>query len=310
MSTFIKKAELPALILKIGLGLVFVVSAILKLFDMDQFELYIYSYHFFSLNFSFLVARAAIIIELVLGIGLISNIFHKLMWWGSVAMLIGYTGLLIYALLMGRTDNCHCFGDMIRFNPIQSLLKNVVLMVLFILVYRVKEFQFKGRWLALTAMAVLCSVVVFALNPPDNYTPSYNKTNNLQTDLFKEALLEPPLNTLELTKGKKVVGILSSSCDLCKITAKKLSLMQSYYEFPDQDVVYIFMGSDESIERFYIESESTRYQYVIFDNLKRLLKINNGAFPLLVLMNEGEVVHEYGYRNMNEEEIKYFFQSR
>ena len=122
------------LALKMLLGVVFIVSAVLKILDMDQFEIYIYSYHFFSLNFSFLVARAAIIVELVLGIGLVSNCFHKLMWWGSVAMLIGYTLLLIYALRLGRTDNCHCFGDYLQFNPWQSILKNLVLLALFALV--------------------------------------------------------------------------------------------------------------------------------------------------------------------------------
>ena len=63
--------------LKVLLGSVFIVSAVLKILDMDRFELYIYSYHFFSLNFSFLVARAAIIVELVLGIMLVFNCLHK-----------------------------------------------------------------------------------------------------------------------------------------------------------------------------------------------------------------------------------------
>ncbi len=94
------KTILP-IALKMLLGVVFIVSAMLKIFDMDQFEIYIYSYHFFSLNFSFLVARAAIIVELVLGIGLVSNCLHKLMWWGSMAMLLGYTLLLIYAVHLG-----------------------------------------------------------------------------------------------------------------------------------------------------------------------------------------------------------------
>ena len=75
--------------LKVLLGLVFIVSAILKVVDMDKFEIYIYSYHFFSLNFSFIVARLAIILELVLGFGLISHTLHKLYWWGSMAMLVG-----------------------------------------------------------------------------------------------------------------------------------------------------------------------------------------------------------------------------
>ena len=118
-----KSNRLP--ILKIILGLVFVVSAVLKIADMDKFEIYVFSYHFFSLNASFLVARAVIILELVLGVGLMSNCLHKLMWWGSVLMLLGYTGLLVYALALGRTDNCHCFGDILQFNPWQSIIENV-----------------------------------------------------------------------------------------------------------------------------------------------------------------------------------------
>ena len=116
------------IVMKVLLGLVFIASAILKIIDLDQFEIYVYSYHFFSLNTSFLVARAAIIIELVLGIGLVSNTLHKLYWWGSMAMLVGYTLLLLYALHMGRTDNCHCFGDFLQFDPKQSLVSTQYLM--------------------------------------------------------------------------------------------------------------------------------------------------------------------------------------
>ena len=84
--------------LKVLLGLVFIISAVLKILEMDRFEIYIYSFHFFSLNFSYLVARAAIIVELVLGIGLIANYLHKLMWWGSMVLLLGYSLLLLYAI--------------------------------------------------------------------------------------------------------------------------------------------------------------------------------------------------------------------
>ena len=301
--------KIAPIVLKILLGLVFIVSAILKIADMDKFEIYIYSYHFFSLNFSFLVARAAIILELVLGIGLVSNCFHKLMWWGSVLMLLGYTGLLVYALILGRTDNCHCFGDYLQFNPWQSILKNIVLLALFMLVYRVKGWRLRGEWIALIAVALGCAVAVFVISPPDNYTPSYDERYNLQRDLFQEALQQPPLDTLQLQEGKKVVGIFSSGCEFCMMTAHKLSLMQRFYGFPEEDVLFVFMGTEEGVERFYQESESTQYPYVIYEDVINLLKINNGMFPILVLMNDGEVVYEYGFRNMKEAEIKAFFQA-
>lgn len=296
-----------ALFLKILLGIMFIVSAVLKIVDMDKFEIYIYSYHFFSLNFSFLVARAAIIAELVLGIGLASNCFHKLMWWGSVLMLIGYTGLLVYALILGRTDNCHCFGDYLQFNPWQSIVKNVVLLALFALIYKVKGWRFKCDWIALVAMVLGCIGVVFAVSPPDNYTSSYKPSHDLNHELFAEALRQPPLDSVKLTEGKKVVGIFSSGCDYCMMTAQKLSLMQRFYGFPEEDVFYVFMGTEEGVESFYQESESTNYPYIIYNDVVNLLKINNGVFPIVILMNDGEIVGEYGFRNMKEDEIKTFF---
>ena len=274
---------------------------------MDRFEIYVYSYHFFSLNFSFLVARAAIIVELVLGVGLVSNCFHKLMWWGSVLMLLGYTGFLVYALTQGRTDNCHCFGDYLQFNPWQSIIKNVVLVALFALIYRLKGRRFKHDVLALAGIIVACCIVVFVISPPDNYTPNYKASQDLNRDLFEEALQQPPLDTIDLQEGKKVVALLSSSCEYCMMAAQKLSLMQQFYGFPKKDILFIFMGNEESVRDFYQESESTAYPYVIYEDVLYLLKINNGMFPLVVMMDNGTIVHEYGFRNMKEEEIKEFF---
>lgn len=297
------------LILKFLLGVLFIVSAILKIIDMDRFEIYVFSYHFFSLNFSFLVARAAIIVELVLGIGLLSNCLHKLMWWSSVLMLLGYTGLLVYALILGRNDNCHCFGDFLQFNPWQSIIKNVILLALFALIYKVKGHRFKSDWIALVAMTLGCGAIVFLISPPDNFTPSYDPSHDLNRELFKNALLQPPLDRFDLTEGKRVVGIFSSGCEYCMMAAQKLSLMQQFYGFPEEKVFFVFMGTEEGVENFYQETESTHYQYIIFEDVVNLMKINNGVFPIVVLLDNGEIVGEYGFRNMKENEIKAFFQN-
>lgn len=299
--------EIAPVVLKVLLGLVFIVSAVLKILDMDKFEIYIYSYHFFSLNCSFLVARVAIIMELILGIGLVSNCLHKIMWWGSMVMLIGYTLLLLYALVLGRTDNCHCFGDYLQFNPWQSMIKNVVLVLLFLLVYKVKEWKMPFRWLGLCGVVLASTVAVFAISPPDNITSSYIPDQNLQTELFNEALSEPPLDSLNLSEGKQVICFFSTSCDYCQMAARKLSLMQQFYGFPSENITYVFMGSEEGIVKFYEKSESAHYRDVLYPDVVKLLKIFNGNFPTIVFMNDGAVVHEYGFRSMREEEIKAFF---
>ena len=293
--------------LKVLLGLVFIVSAILKIVDMDRFEIYIYSYHFFSLNFSFLAARFAIILELVLGVGLISHTMHKLYWWGSMAMLVGYSLLLIYALTLGRTDSCHCFGDFLQLDPKQSLIKNGVLMLLFLLIYRMESWKTPFRWLILILAIMASSIGVFVASPPDNYTSNYNPDHNLQTEFFGTMLDEAPLDSLNLREGKQVVCFFSTGCDYCQMAARKLSLMQQFYGFPEENITYLFVGNEEGIAKFYEQSESARYRDVLYPDVTRLLKAVDGDMPTIVFMENGEVVHEYGFRNMNEDEIKAFF---
>jgi len=293
-------------VLKVLLGLVFIVSAVLKVFDMDRFEIYIYSYHFFSLNASFIVARLAIILELVLGVMLISNCLHKLVWWGSMAMLAGYTLLLIYALYLGRTDSCHCFGDYLQLDPKHSLIKNGVLMLLFLLIYKMEGRKTPFRWLILLLTIMAASIGVFVASPPDNFTAASHPEQNLQIELFDEMLDEPPLDILNLKEGKQVVCFFSTGCEFCQMAAHKLSLMQQYYGFPEDNITYVFMGSEDGIERFYELSESARYHDVLYPDVARLLKAVNGNLPVIVFLDNGQVVHEYGFRNMDEAEIEAF----
>ena len=293
--------------LKVLLGLVFIVSAILKVFDMDRFEIYVYSFHFFSLNFSFLAARFVVVLEMVFGIGLISHTLHKMYWWGSMAMLAGYIILLFYALHVGRTDSCHCFGDFFQLDPKQSLIKNGVLIFLFLLIYRMESRETPFRWLILCLAIMASTIGVFVASPPDNYTSNYDSDHNLHTELFDTMLDEAPLDSLNLREGKQVVCFFSTGCDYCQMAARKLSLMQQFYGFPEENITYLFVGNEEGIAKFYGQSESARYRDVLYTDVTRLLKAVDGNMPTIVFLENGEVVHEYGFRNMNEDEIKAFF---
>lgn len=290
--------------LKVLLGLVFIISAVLKVFDLDRFEIYVYSYQIFSLNFSLLVARVAIIIELVLGICLIANVLHRLIWWGSMVMLGIYTLLLLYALYIGRTDSCHCFGDFLQLDPKQSLIKNTVLMLLFLLLYKMESWNTPFRWLILSLAVMASSIGVFVASPPDNYTSNFLPEHNLQVELFNEMLDEAPLASLSLREGKQIVCFFSTGCDYCQMAARKLSLMQQFYGFPEDRITYLFIGNEEGIIKFYVQSESAQYRDVLHPDVVRLLKTVNGNLPTIVFMENGEVVYEYGFRNMNEAEIK------
>lgn len=292
--------------LKVLLGLVFIVSAVLKLFDMDQFEIYVFSYHFFSLNGSFIVARMAIILELVLGVMLVTNCLHKLIWWGSMAMLCGYTLLLMYALVLGRTDSCHCFGDFLQLDPKMSLVKNGILILLFLLVYKMEAWKTPFRWLILCLVVLASSIGVFVASPPDSLTSCSDPEHNLQTELFDAMLDDAPLDSLRLREGKQIVCFFSTGCEYCQLAAHKLSLMQRFYCFPEERITCLFVGNEDDLPEFYEKSQSTPYREVLYPDVARLLKAVDGNLPTLVLLEDGKVAHEYNYRNMKEEEIKAF----
>ena len=295
---------------KILLGLFFLVSAVLKFLAMDSFEIYIYSFHFFSLNASFMIARLAIILEAILGIGLISNTLHKVYWWGSLAMLTGYTLLLLYALYIGRTDSCHCFGDFIQLDPKQSLIKNGVLIFIFLMIYNSEELETPLRWPFFFLNIMASTIAVFVISPPDNYTPNYDPEHVVQMELFEETLNQPPFVNMNLREGKKVLCFFSTSCEYCEMAARKLSLMQRFYGFPAKNITCVFVGTSLGVARFYKEVGSPAYRYILCDDIVKVLELIDGNVPVIVFMENGEVVHEYGFRNMREDEIKAFFEEK
>lgn len=293
--------------IKILLGLVFIASAVLKLCELDLFELYIYSYHFLSLNLSFLVARVVIIAELVFGIGLVSNTLHKFYCWGSMAMLLGYTLLLMYAIFSGRTDSCHCFGDYLQLNPKQSLLKNIALMLLLLPVYQVRGWGSSFGWRFFSLALIVSGVIVITVSPPDNFTSAYNSEANMNEENFQSLISDPPLDTFNLNEGKQVVCFFSTGCENCQMAAQKLSLMQQYYGFPVECITCVFMGVEENISEFYAKAHAPEYRFVLYPDVVRMVKAIRGQFPTVVLVGNGSVVETYAFRDMKEAEIKAFF---
>lgn len=148
--------------LKILLGAVFVFSAVSKFVTIDTFEIYVYSFGLFPLVLCFYFSRLLIGAELLLGVALISNRNHRFTTITSLLFLLLFVVFLVYAQLIGRTDNCHCFGDLLSFNPMQSILKNAVMIMALLFVYKYTGQEWHPRWWLLLVIYLLL-IVLFAL---------------------------------------------------------------------------------------------------------------------------------------------------
>ena len=284
------KQPVAVLVLRFLLAAVFMVSAVAKLFAIDDFELYVFSYGFFSLNASYLVARICIAVEFLVGL------FLALGWWArwvqllALAMLLFFSLFLCYAALVGRTDSCQCFGRLADFSPAQSLLKNALLIVLVLLLSRVSRFSRISRpsrlYRFLSVLFVLASfVAVFCISVPDNWMFGAEEVRYDKV-LFEEALSpEGALAEDGLAEGHQLVAFVTPGCPYCRMTREKLSSIASRHHL------------DTAAIHYYEPQE-------LPDGL--FLQITYGQRPLILLIDNGVPVVTYHYRNINEKEVADF----
>ncbi len=373
-----------AIVLKIMLGAMFIISAVSKFVTVDAFEMYVYSFGLMGLGLCCHVTRLVIGAELVLGVALISNRYHRFTTLTALLFVLSFIVFLAYAHFIGRTDSCHCFGDLLPFDPIQSMLKNAVLVLLLLAVYKwggdrwlphfglvvviyvalaavvllftIKVYRtidilaeimvlvlmvvgvlaalpFYKRWYV-TLLPILMILTPFATifiqSPPDvlMFTNSEERFDEelLMRQLEKSAsaldndtvaVMDSTVGAVDsvggalsewhLREGRHVVAFVSPTCGYCQLAAGKLSTIARLKQLDSSRVLYVFpqVKKLQSYDDFYANSRAAHFAEARIDKVL-FIKITQGAFPLILLMDDGEVVASYAYRNINEKKITDF----
>ena len=277
-------------IIRIGIGAFFIVSAILKLLSIDQFELYIYSFNIVGFTLSGLAARAIIAAEILLGILLIVKVKYKAAWWLALLMLIGFSFLLVYVILFRNDSNCHCMGDLVEIKPSISLIKNLVAIALMLCIRKEEDYRFRGR-IAVLVVAILAAIVPpFILFPVDNIYNMIYKTDNLnynETE-FNALMADSTMQEVSFEEGNYIVGIVSSGCEFCHTGGLKLSEIVSNNQLDSSRVVYLIWGDSTSIRQFQTETKSDSFRFIQISPVKAI-HIVNGQFPTYLFMHDGDV---------------------
>ena len=280
-------------------GILFLISATAKLIGIDAFELYLFSFGWFSLGTSYLLARLLIAAEYTLGILLIANFHPRLAFGGSVALLAVFSLFLAGLLIAGRQDNCHCFGEWVDLNPTQSLLKNAGMLALLLLGAGMQPFRAKRKGLWLAAALVVPLAAVLIVSPPDNWRYDSYARHELVNEAALQEALETNLLPASVAEGERVVCFYSLKCPYCKMSAQKLASLRARGEFADAPVIVIFgRGADTGTTDFFAET-GLKPDEIHFIEPADFLRITNGAFPVILVMDHGAVLEKYNYRNLH-----------
>lgn len=348
---------------KVLLGLFFLFSAFAKFVDIEQLYVYIYSFNFFPLSLSVVIGWFLVAFELLIGVAFVTNRHHRLVSLVNILLLIVFTMFLSCALWLGRNDSCHCLGELMPFNPTQSLLKNGVLILLSLFVWRHASEGFKTRWwlslvavllpyavivvaslsgflgmnyyefqylsvlaLSMLAVALLLSlrcwrrwyvqaiavltpfVAVLVLSAWVNLFQSNEKLPYNGPVLHRAVSGQGQLSDAGILQGRKVVAFYSTSCQYCKEASRKLSIIQQRNSLPENDFVTVFPGDDTvGFSSFYQDDYVKRFaEYPL--NADTFLHLTYGSFPLVLLMDEGEVVATFSQSSLSERALCDFFQ--
>ena len=74
-------------------------------------------------------------LEFVLGIALIVNWRPQITLPFSAALLVFFTGLMIYAWKIGATEDCGCFGSLVNRSPGEAAIEDLVMLGLVIIAW-------------------------------------------------------------------------------------------------------------------------------------------------------------------------------
>lgn len=282
---------------KFLVGAIFIASATLKMSSIDSFELYIFSYNLFSLDMSALLARFVIGAEIVLGIGYLSNLYHKQFYYSILVALLLFTLLSICLMVAGRNDSCHCFGDEVDITPLQSIFKSVVLMVMLRISRSVPEWNFNFSITLTSAsleryrVCILLSIGVLVAVPFLRY-PShtlYNIVNNRGADYVAQRIDVEQFNLFvrecpEIDWGgrTKIVAFYGTHCQYCRKSAEQISQIIRRNSLSCDALLVAFWGDDKAVEEFKHSSSAVDFAYKII-HPKLLLDIVKGRVPTVVI---------------------------
>jgi hypothetical protein len=244
-------------------GSYFIFSGYAKIIDVEILEYTLVNSFDIGWSLSPWLARLIIGIEFLLGILICFQIWlHRFTLKAMMVLMLAFTIYVAVGILSKKPDSCNCLGELIQLSPAQSLLKNILIIVLLVLVYFIypKEFvnKFHHKYFILT-LVVLSMVSPFVFFPIETQASQFKYVDNLDQTLQLDSLyinkdgLQIP--SVDFRKGKHIVAFLSLTCPHCKMAALKLATIHKIN--PSLPIYFILNGKEKNLPDFHAFTRSS-----------------------------------------------------
>lgn len=295
-------------ICRIIIGVVFVLSALLKYLSIEAVDLFFFDHKLFPWVFTTIASRILISGEAVIGLMLIIGIYPKLSKILTFISLISFTVyLLLKPLVFDVTnENCYCFGDIIQFTDIQTIIKNIILIILALTLSWAKWWRPKYSKYIIISLVVISLATTFIVKPPDYIQAKiYKHTAKIRPEVFEEVKKMDKVKALNINEGRKVVCFYSTGCKYCKRAAKKIDVIIERHNLDKKNFIELFGGKEKPLNEFYNASGTKPLNYT-FIPVIMFIRTTYGHMPVIILLDKGKVVQIYKLTTIDEEFIVSF----
>lgn len=220
--------KIVKLVSSILLGIVFLFSGYSKLISVEAFELEVYSiFNQFLLTSIF--TKAIIALEFLIGLSFVLNFYgsHKWIYKVAVILIALFTLYLIPDLINNPFKNCQCFGELLPMNPLESILKNLGILILLFVLRNYQGFLFFNKFSRITTVSIITlafGAFAFQMALAQESVITYTSLERRKLNLPK-LKSQPRFSKIQL-KNNDFVVFFSATCPHCYMIAKQLVQIQ------------------------------------------------------------------------------------
>ena len=291
------------------MGAVFIFSAYTKLYPIEPFEYTFVDIGVGNWQIAPFIARLLIGLEFLIGVLLILNLRLKRITYklSVLTLLIFCIYLLLQIIILGNKGNCGCFGTTIEMTPLQALIKNLVMLLVFAGLSKLHQGWNYGKFSKyLLALLLLTTLILpFILNPVKlDYSEAYlNKpVNNYKLELdtlYNNALVNIPPK--DLATGKHIISFMSLTCPHCRIAAKKLRIINE--RNPEIPIYFVLNGKIENLNAFFEDTHTQNIPYCMLKG-SHFIYLGGVTLPSIYMINNSIVENQVDYIILDQQEIE------
>jgi hypothetical protein len=291
------------------LGVIFIVSGYSKLYPIEPFEYTFVDIGIINWQAAPFIARILIGLEFFIGFLLLLNLsLRKATYKTGISVLILFCVYLILLIFYtGNEGNCGCFGSYIEMTPLQALIKNILMLSVFFVLYKFHDgwvFSKKIRFEVLIIF-VTAFTLPFILNPVElDYSKAYlnkleDKTILPLDSLYNHATLNVPPKSL--SQNKQIIVFLSLKCKHCRVAANKIRIIHE--RNPKIPFYLILNGKEKELKDFFKDTHTENIPHCLLLG-RNFIYLAGTKLPAIYLVNNSIVEYDVGYIDLDQQEIE------